>query len=132
MMSFISHSPKPIEYSSVRWCDSRTMPGVRFAIRRISLQQRMDLVKRMRDLSLQDEFLNAGNSVERLHAAENELAARKVLITWGLSQVAHLSLDGEPATPESIVEKAPEELANEIVTAIRSELGLSDEERKNS
>ena len=29
-MSFISHSPKPVEYSSVRWCESRTMPGVTF------------------------------------------------------------------------------------------------------
>jgi hypothetical protein len=28
-MNFISHSPKPFEYSSARWCESRTMPGVR-------------------------------------------------------------------------------------------------------
>ncbi|HEX4809178.1 MAG TPA: hypothetical protein VH325_09625 [Bryobacteraceae bacterium] len=131
-MSFISRSPKPVEYSTVRWFDSGTLPGVSFAIRRVSLQMRLELAKRMRELSIRDEFLNAGGPSERLEAAENELAARSVLILWGLSQIARLTLDGEPATPESIVEKAPEELANEIVVAIRSELGLSEQERKNS
>ncbi|HEX4231185.1 MAG TPA: hypothetical protein VHZ07_21090 [Bryobacteraceae bacterium] len=130
-MSFISHSPKAIDYSSVRWYESSTIPGVSFAIRRISLQQRMDLTKRIRELSLRDEFLKAGTPTEQLNAAENELAVRKALIGWGLSNVARLSLDGEPATADTIVEKAPEEFANEIITAISGELGLSDAEIKN-
>src|SRR5579863_5280742 len=108
-MNFISHSPKPFEYSSARWCESRTMPGVSFAIRRISLQQRIDLTRRIRELSLRDEFLKAGSPSEQLRAAENELAVRKLLLGWGLANVARLSLDGEPATAERIIEKAPEE-----------------------
>jgi hypothetical protein len=131
-MSFISHSPKSIEYSSVRWYESRTIPGVSFAIRRISLQQRIDLTKRIRELSLRDEFLKSGSPSEQLNAAESELAVRKALISWGLSKVARLSLDGEPATAETVVDKAPEDFANEVVTTIRAELGLSETEIKNS
>jgi hypothetical protein len=130
-MNFISHSPKSTDYSSVRWFESRTIPGVSFAIRRISLQQRMDLTKRIREVSLCDDFLMSGSPSEQLNAAENELAVQKLLIVWGLSNVARLSLDGEPATAETIIEKAPEEFANEIVMAIRAELGLSEAEIKN-
>ena len=131
-MNFTLHSPKNVDWSSVRWFDSRTIPGIRFAIRRVSLQQRMELTHRMRELSLRDDFLKSGSPTDQLHAAENEMAARKVLITWGLLKIAHLSLDGEPATAESIVEKGPEELANEIAAAIQAELGLSESEIKNS
>jgi hypothetical protein len=76
--------------------------------------------------------LKAGSPSEQLVAAENELAVRKLLIGWGLSNVTRLSVDGEPATTESIIEKAPEDFANEVVTAIRAELGLSEPEIKNS
>lgn len=131
-MSFISHSPKEVDWSSVRWFESRTIPSVRFAIRRISLQQRMDLTRKIRELSLRDEFLKSGSSSDQLNAAENELAVRKVLIGWGLSRVVHLSLDGEPATAESIIERGPEGLANEIATAVQAELSLSESEIKNS
>lgn len=131
-MSFISHSPKAVEYSSVRWCESHTLPGVRFAIRRISLQQRMELTKKIREVSLRDEFLKAGSPSDQLNASENELEVRKILIYWGLSSVARLSLDGEPATAAGVIEKAPEAFANEVVTAIWAELGLSETETKNS
>jgi hypothetical protein len=131
-MSFISHSPKSIDHSSICWHESSSIPGVRFAVRRMSLQQRMDLTRRIRELTVRDEFLRSGSPSEQLNAAENELAVRKALIGWGLANVARLSLDGEPATAESIIEKAPEEFANEIVTAIWAQLGLSEAEIKNS
>lgn len=113
-MSFISHSPKSIDYSSIRWHESSTMPGVRFSIRRISLQQRMDLTRRIRELSVRDEFLRSGSPSEQLNAAENELAVRKTLIDWGLANVARLSLDGEPATAKALLKRRPKNLQTKL------------------
>ena len=42
-MKLTSLLPKDVNYSSVSWRQSNTMPGVRFAIRRVSLRQRIDL-----------------------------------------------------------------------------------------
>jgi hypothetical protein len=41
------------------WLESTTAPGVRYAVRRISLGQRLELTKRARELSLRHDFLKA-------------------------------------------------------------------------
>jgi hypothetical protein len=48
-----------------------------------------------------------------------------------LVEVTGLEIDGEAATAELLIEKGPDELAREIVAAIRSQCGLNDAERKN-
>jgi hypothetical protein len=50
---------------------------------------------------------------------------------WGLLAVEGLIIGGEPATKESLLERGPEALVHEILTAIRRECGLSEDERKN-
>jgi hypothetical protein len=42
-----------------------------------------------------------------------------------------LEIDGEMATPETLIEKGPANLAAEILGRIRGECGLSESERKN-
>jgi hypothetical protein len=45
--------------------------------------------------------------------------------------VEGLTIDGEPATAASVIEKGPVALADEILGAIQRECGLSGDERKN-
>jgi hypothetical protein len=131
-MKFISHSCEIASYSSVIWHDSKTLPGVRYATRRISLKQRIELTSKVREIVLQHEFLKAGDASDQLEVTLGELLAQKLYIEWGLHEIQGLTIDGEPAIVESVIEKGPDELTGEIVATIRAQLELSEEERKNS
>lgn len=130
-MKLISPSPKKTAYSSLSWHESKAIEGVRFAIRRVSLAQRLELNKRVRELMLRHEFLKAGPAADQLEAAWGDLLVRKLYIEWGLARLEGLAIDGEAATVELLIDKGPEELVDEIVAAIQDEIGLSEEERKN-
>lgn len=132
MMKFISHSPKHTSYSSLLWQESKTFKAVRFAVRKISLLQRIELTSRVREVVLRHEFLKSGDASDQLEATLGELLVRKLYIEWGLHEIQGLIVDGEPATVESVIEKGPEALTDEIVATIRAQLELSEEERKNS
>ena len=54
MMKFSSRSRKKSSYASVLWHESKTTHGVRYAIRRVSLSQRIELTKRARELSIRN------------------------------------------------------------------------------
>jgi hypothetical protein len=45
--------------------------------------------------------------------------------------VEGLEIDGAAATPETLVEQGPVELAMEILGRIKSECGMTEDERKN-
>jgi hypothetical protein len=130
-MKLTSLLPSEVNYSSLSWHDSKTIKGVRFAIRRVSLAQRLDLNKRVRELTLRHEFLKAGPAADQLEAAWADLLVRKLYVEWGLAGLEGLSIDGESATLELLIDKGPEELVDEVVSAIQEETGLSEEERKN-
>ena len=67
MMNFISRSRKPFDYPSVIWHESAVCSGVRFAIKQISLAGRIELSRRIQDLIFQNEFLRAGDRLEKLN-----------------------------------------------------------------
>ena len=131
MMRFRSRLRDVSTYSSVVWHNSREIPAVRYATRRVSLSQRIELTKKARELSIGYEFLQAGNERDQLEASLSDLLVRKLYLMWGLAELSGLVIDGRPATPEALIEKGPEPLSDEILAAVRAELGLSDEERKN-
>jgi hypothetical protein len=131
MMKFSSRSRNKSSYASVLWHESKTTHGVRYAIRRVSLSQRIELTKRARELSIRNEFLKAGDAPDQLEASLADLLVRRLYIEWGLAELIGLRVDGEPATVEVLIDKGPEALADEIIFAIRGQLGLSEEERKN-
>ena len=131
MMRFTSPSRKETNYSSLIWHESAAVGGVRYATRRVSLQQRIELASKIREIVLRHEFLKAGDSGDQLEVTLGELLVRKLYIEWGLLEIKNLTIDGELATVESIVAKGPEALADEIVTTIRGQLDLSEDERKN-
>lgn len=131
MMKFTSHLHKQVEYSSVAWHSSRLYKSVRYSIRRISLAQRLDMAKRICELGAKYEFLKAGDALERTEAHLADLLVRQLYLEWGLAAIEGLTIDGQNASVERLIEKGPEPLCDEIVSTIRAELELSEEERKN-
>ena len=114
------------------WHDSNAFPGVRYALRRLSLARRIELTESARDLCRQYEFLKSGDATDQLEASLSDLLVRKLYLVWGLAEISGMRIDGQPATVESLIQCGPDELADEIIKAIRSEIGLTEDERKNS
>jgi len=83
-------------------------------------------------LGLRYECLAAGDKVsDQIEAALLTQEIDRLYLEWGLVSIAGLTIDGAPATPAGVVEAGPENLCKEILTAIRAECQLSEEERKN-
>lgn len=121
-----------MEYLSRKMIESVSVPGVKFAVRRMSLGRRIELTRRVNELSRKVEFLQAGGAErEQIEAAWLVSEIDGVYLRWGLESVEGLTIDGEPVTVDSLVERGPEALWREILTAIRAEISLSEEERKN-
>ena len=132
MTKFTLPSHRQAEYSSVVWQNSNTYKGVRYAVRKISLAQRIEMAERIQALSSKYEFLKAGDALEKAEAHLADLLVRKLYLEWGLAVLEGLIIDGEKASVDLLIEKGPEPLCDEIISSIRAELELSDEERKNS
>ncbi len=119
-------------YDSVLRIQSKAMPGVTFAINRISFGRRMELARRVRGISQRAEFLEAGNQLqEKIEANLLKQEIEATYLRWGLVDIDGLLIDGEAATAERLIEKGPEELTREVVTAIKAQCGLGEDERKN-
>ena len=131
MMNFISRSLKPQRFESVRWIDSKAVDGVRFAVREPSLENRIELTRKVHELTLRNEFLAGGRELQQLELALAEMLVQKALVEWGLVAVEGLKVDGEIPTPAKLIEAGPEDLVAEIGASIRARCGLSEEERKN-
>jgi hypothetical protein len=108
------------------------MPGVRLVIARMSFARRLELMTRVRDLAAQLEYFEAAKDGKN-HMEASLLGARidRLYLVWGLESVLGLSIDGEAATPEALLERGPEALTREALAAIRAECGLSEAEIKN-
>jgi hypothetical protein len=131
-MRFTSPLLKQIKYSSSEWRDSQNVPGVRYTFRKISLGQRIDLTRRVRELCLRDEFLKAGDAGEKLESILSDLIIKKLYLEWAAVKVEGLRIDGQQPTVDLLVDRGPEALTDEIIEEITVELGLTEAERKNS
>ncbi len=121
-----------MEYASTVTQESKVSAGVRYVIRRPSLQRRAEITRRVRQLLAELEYRSAGANVEdRLAAAELESRIDSLYLEWGLDRVEGLVIDGAEADARALIERGPEDLAREIAEAIRKECRLSEEERKN-
>ena len=120
-------------YETAVEVDSTVSPGVRFVVARMSFGRRVELMRRIRDLARRVEFLDAGKRPdEKMDAALLRAEIDRMCLIWGLRSVAGLTLDGAEASPESLAEAGPEDLFREALAAVKAEIGLTDEERKNS
>ncbi|MGJ5817878.1 hypothetical protein [Paludibaculum fermentans] len=128
----MSHSAERVEWASGEIVDSLVMPGVRFAVAKMSLARRAEISRRMRGLISELEFQAAGTGLaDRLAATELEARIDREYIEWGLLAVLGLVIDTQAATLELLVEKGPEELCREIAGCVRKQCHLTGEERKN-
>jgi hypothetical protein len=137
-MRFLSHSDEtsrnkaPVEYCSTVTLPSKTTQGVEFTIIRLSFARRMELARRVLELSRQMEFHQAGEGIdESIEANILSCEIDRLYLRWGLAAIGGLLIDGMEATAELLAEKGPENLADEIVAAVKAECGLTENERKN-
>lgn len=121
-----------MEYVSTVTIKSALREGVSFQVARMAFNRRMQLMRQVRELARNLDFLRAGESdADQMDAHILNSEIERSYIKWGLHAVNGLTIDGEPATPESLLERGPEDLVIEAIGAVRSECGLADHERKN-
>jgi len=121
-----------VSYESALSIESKVMPGVKFVINRISFGRRMELSRRVREITQKAEFLEAGSELgEKIEAGILAQEVDAMYLRWALAGVEGLEIDGESATAEHLLDRGPVELAREIVTAIKEQCGLNEAERKN-
>lgn len=121
-----------MHYESYLTVESHACPGVRFRVRRLSLARRMELVRLIRETGEKLAFHMAGDSVvDGAQAAEIRARMDELYLRWGLDSVTGLTIDGEAVTLDNLLERGPDTLAREIVDAIKGELFLDEDERKN-
>src|SRR5690242_18872097 len=118
-----------MEYASVVEIESAERAGVRYRVARMSFGRRVELMRQVRELSRRVEFLDAGKSSgERMDAGLLRAEIDRMFVLWGLEAVSGIQLDGVDATPETIIERGPEELFREALAAVRAQTGLTDDE----
>src|SRR6185312_8950064 len=123
MMNFISRSLKPQRFESARWIESEQIRGVRFSVREPSLGNRIDLTRKLHDLTARNEFLAGGRELEQLELVLADLLVQKALIEWGLIAIEGLRIDGAIPTTDRLIETGPEKLVAEIAAVIRAKCG---------
>jgi hypothetical protein len=119
-------------YHSTFTIQSSVAPDVRLTIQRVSVARRLDLLRQVRDLTGRIEFYRAGAVLgDKVDASIASGEVESLYVTWGVSKIEGLLIDGAEATPESLIESGPEELVREAADLVRAQLGLSEDERKN-
>ena len=134
MTNCISRSDK--NWESRIWFDAAAMDGVRYEIVRVSFGRRIELARRIREIGRKMEYLEAGAALEngareKLEATVLAAEIDRAYLEWGLISVEGLEIDGIAATPETLIDRGPVELAMEILGRIKSECGMTEDERKN-
>ena len=132
MMNSLSHLGDSMDHESTKTVQSSICKDVRFTIARMTFGRRVDLMRRVRQLSSRHEFETAGSRIEdRLQASLTCAAIDELYLSWGLIGIEGLAIDGRPASTETLLLCGPEALCHEILQAIKHECALSEEERKN-
>ena len=98
----------------------------------MSFGRRLILLEQVRDLAKRQEFHAAGPELlDRLEALKESLSIDRAYWKWGFESIDGLTIDGLPATAETLWDFGPEALLKEILSSIKDEIDLGDEERKN-
>lgn len=133
MMKSLLRSLSPVKYRSAVRCTSPSIPGVTYTIRRMSLARRIRLAHAIRDLAQELEYRQSGETVrDQVEAADLSARIDRCYLEWGLMEISGLVIDGARPTAHALYTAGPEAFLREIVNRIKSECGLSDDERKNS
>ena len=119
-------------YESVAIVESQIAAGVRYRLAKMSFGRRAELMHQVRELARKVEFLEAGRAPgEKMDAALLRTEIDRLYLRWGLLGVEGLDVDGAAASPETLAECGPEDLFREALQLVRSQTGLTADERKN-
>jgi len=122
----------PPGWESRKIVTSEARPGVEFAIARMTFGRRIELMRQVRDLAARLEYFEAGRDAKNdMEASLLGAEIDRLYVRWGLEEIRGFEIDGVPATTESLIECGPEELFVEALAAIKTECGLTENERKN-
>ena len=90
------------------------------------------MIQQVKERAKKLEFHQAGDSLEDiLGSSLLTCEIERIYLEWGLIGVEGLEIDGAPATKESLFDCGPEPLCKEIIEAVKSEIFLTELERKN-
>lgn len=121
-----------MHFDSTTKITSSTAEGVCFTIARMTFGRRIELMRRVRQLSAHLEFEKAGSQVgDQIQASLLGAEIDELYLRWGLMELDGLVLDGQTANVDLLVSSGPEALCQEIISAIKRECALTEEERKN-
>jgi hypothetical protein len=121
-----------MNYESLEVVQSQSVQGVTFTVAKMTYGRRVELMRKIRELSRKLEFLEAGcEPGDKMDAALVAAEINRVYLTWGLRAISGLTLDGADATPDLLAESGPESLFQEALAAVRTHTGLTEAERKN-
>ena len=119
-------------YESECLVESKAMPGVKYRIRKISFERRMELMRRIRELARRAEFLAASEeTADKMDAALALAEIDRVYVLWGVESIHGLTVNGRAADANLLAAEGPEELFREVLAVVRRATGLDAEERKN-
>jgi hypothetical protein len=120
------------KYESAVWFDSKAREGVRLGIVRVSFGRRIELARRIREIGRKAEYLEASSEPrDKMEAAVMAAEIDRAYLDWGLIGVEGLEIDGVAATAKTLIDAGPVEVAAEALARIKSECGITDDERKN-
>ncbi len=121
-----------MNWASTKVVASMERPGVEFVIGLMTFGRRIELMRQVRDLAARLEFFEAGQDAKNgMEASLLGAEIDRLYLRWGLEEIRGLEIDGAPATVDSLVDRGPEDLFFEALTAVRAECGLDENERKN-
>lgn len=129
--------------------ESKSLPGVRFTVRRLNQIQRarrdgkiIDARVRISELTDQLNSLPKEDSEPGLKLQRARLDAqigieivtiiKPAYIRAGLLSVEGLTIDGQPVKPEDLIESGQDDFLDEVYEACVTASGLSAEQEKNS
>ncbi|MFN3324144.1 MAG: hypothetical protein ACK5AZ_11660 [Bryobacteraceae bacterium] len=121
-----------MNYESSIWQESVTHPGVRYRVAKMSFGRRLELTKRVRELSRGIAFHESDARLEgKLEASILASEVDRLYLEWGLCELHGLEIDGAEASIQSLIARGPEALCLEILDTVKRESGLTESERKN-
>ena len=121
-----------MDYDSLVIVGSQLNTAVRYRVAKMSFGRRLELMRQVREIAGMLEFHQAGDTEQdRINASVLSAEIDRLYVRWGLLEIEGLTIDGAPATPDSLAQAGPEDFFREALQAVKQQCGLSEAERKN-
>ena len=130
--STVSHNSKLPGFEGVKFCLKKMTEGRRIKLRLALAAAQAELMDVLTEAS------NAKDNEVKLAGLLNQVESIRgntidpLYVRWGVKSIEGLQIDGQDATVDLLIEEGPPELYQEILSRVKKEAGLSDEEKGES